>query len=67
MQIGLAVGDIEMVLKNAKLKRLAMQVTYHTELEERWVPIWLLRYMDKTEMTIYPNAVCGGNLFHAVF
>uniref|UniRef100_A0A914W205 Transient receptor potential cation channel subfamily A member 1 n=3 Tax=Plectus sambesii TaxID=2011161 RepID=A0A914W205_9BILA len=57
--IGLAVGDIEMVLKDAKLKRLAMQVEYHTDLEER-MPTWLLRKVDKTDLTIYPNQFCNG-------
>uniref|UniRef100_A0A914UQL6 Ion transport domain-containing protein n=1 Tax=Plectus sambesii TaxID=2011161 RepID=A0A914UQL6_9BILA len=52
--IGLAVGDIEMILKDAKLKRLAMQVEYHTDLEER-LPSWLLSRVDKPSVTIYPN------------
>uniref|UniRef100_A0A914VC02 Ion transport domain-containing protein n=1 Tax=Plectus sambesii TaxID=2011161 RepID=A0A914VC02_9BILA len=52
--IGLAVGDIEMILKDAKLKRLAMQVEYHTDLEER-LPSWLLSRVDKLSITIYPN------------
>ena len=54
-QIGLAVGDIQMVLKNAKLKRLAMQVAYHTELEQRWVPKWLLKRTHHSELKFYPN------------
>lgn len=33
--IGLAVGDIESVRRNAQLKRLAMQVVLHTELERK--------------------------------
>ena len=56
--IGLAVGDIDMVLKNARLKRLAMQVQYHTALEQRWVPAWLLRRTHKSELKIYPNQTC---------
>lgn len=34
--IGLAVGDIESVRRNAQLKRLAMQVVLHTELDKSY-------------------------------
>ena len=34
------------------------QVEYHTEIEERWLPKWLLKRVDKNELIIYPNAVC---------
>lgn len=53
-QIGLAVGDIESVLKNAKLKRIAMQVQLHTELERK-IPQKLIEFVDRTEHTVYPN------------
>ncbi|XP_050537848.1 transient receptor potential cation channel subfamily A member 1 isoform X2 [Daktulosphaira vitifoliae] len=52
--IGLAVGDIESVRRNAQLKRLAMQVILHTELERK-LPQVLLEKIDKTEQIEYPN------------
>lgn len=52
--IGLAVGDIESVRRNAQLKRLAMQVVLHTELERKLPQIWLER-VDKRELIEYPN------------
>lgn len=52
--IGLAVGDIESVRRNAQLKRLAMQVDLHTELERKLPQMWLER-ADKTELIEYPN------------
>ncbi|OXA64028.1 Transient receptor potential cation channel subfamily A member 1 [Folsomia candida] len=51
--IGLAVGDIESVRRNAQLKRLAMQVYLHTSLEKT-LPDFILR--DKKEVIEYPNA-----------
>ncbi|XP_045160098.2 transient receptor potential cation channel subfamily A member 1-like isoform X2 [Mercenaria mercenaria] len=52
--IGLAVGDIESVQKNATLKRLAMQVELHTDLERK-LPFRILEMVDKSEYTYYPN------------
>ncbi|XP_049946410.1 transient receptor potential cation channel subfamily A member 1 [Schistocerca serialis cubense] len=52
--IGLAVGDIESVRRNAQLKRLAMQVVLHTELERK-LPHILLDKVDKSEIIEYPN------------
>ncbi|XP_063219628.1 transient receptor potential cation channel subfamily A member 1 isoform X1 [Bacillus rossius redtenbacheri] len=52
--IGLAVGDIESVRRNAQLKRLAMQVVLHTELERK-LPRFLLEKVDKQELIEYPN------------
>ncbi|XP_048004376.1 transient receptor potential cation channel subfamily A member 1 [Leguminivora glycinivorella] len=52
--IGLAVGDIESVRRNAQLKRLAMQVVLHTELERK-LPSILLEKVDKNELIEYPN------------
>lgn len=52
--IGLAVGDIESVRRNAQLKRLAMQVVLHTELERKLPQIWLEK-ADKNELIEYPN------------
>lgn len=52
--IGLAVGDIESVRRNAQLKRLAMQVVLHTELERKLPQMWLEK-ADKIELIEYPN------------
>ncbi|XP_050421668.1 transient receptor potential cation channel subfamily A member 1 isoform X3 [Adelges cooleyi] len=52
--IGLAVGDIESVRRNAQLRRLAMQVVLHTELERK-LPHVLMEKIDKTEQIEYPN------------
>ncbi|KAL4717669.1 hypothetical protein ACJJTC_000818 [Scirpophaga incertulas] len=56
--IGLAVGDIESVRRNAQLKRLAMQVVLHTELERK-LPAILLEKVDKDELIEYPNSKCS--------
>ncbi|KAL4235703.1 Transient receptor putative cation channel subfamily A member 1 [Mactra antiquata] len=56
--IGLAVGDIESVQKNATLKRLAMQVQLHTDLESK-LPLRILDVVDKSEYTYYPNKCIG--------
>lgn len=53
--IGLAVGDIESVRRNAQLKRLAMQVVLHTELERKLPQMWLEK-ADKSELIEYPNS-----------
>lgn len=52
--IGLAVGDIESVRRNASLKRLAMQVVLHTELERKLPAVWLEK-VDKCELKEFPN------------
>ncbi|KAK5642668.1 hypothetical protein RI129_008835 [Pyrocoelia pectoralis] len=52
--IGLAVGDIESVRRNAQLKRLAMQVILHTELESK-LPKILMEKIDKSELIEFPN------------
>ncbi|XP_071050717.1 transient receptor potential cation channel subfamily A member 1 isoform X2 [Onthophagus taurus] len=54
--IGLAVGDIESVRRNAQLKRLAMQVILHSELERK-LPRFLLEKVDKCEIIEYPNDI----------
>ncbi|KAG5888861.1 hypothetical protein JTB14_031419 [Gonioctena quinquepunctata] len=64
--IGLAVGDIESVRRNAQLKRLAMQVVLHTELERK-LPQCLLERVDKSEMIEYPNDTqCKGGFFDSI-
>jgi transient receptor potential cation channel subfamily A protein 1 len=52
--IGLAVGDIEVVRKNAHLKRLAMQVELHME-TERKIPMSIKRRLCKKVLKNYPN------------
>ncbi|XP_058054410.1 transient receptor potential cation channel subfamily A member 1 [Anopheles bellator] len=52
--IGLAIGDIDRVRRNAQLKRLAMQVVLHTELERKLPQMWL-EMVDKMELIEYPN------------
>uniref|UniRef100_A0A8C2PVV2 Transient receptor potential cation channel, subfamily A, member 1b n=1 Tax=Cyprinus carpio TaxID=7962 RepID=A0A8C2PVV2_CYPCA len=54
LMIGLAVGDIAEVQRNAELKRIAMQVNLHTALEKK-LPYWFLKRVDKPTITIYPN------------
>ncbi|OWK55536.1 Transient receptor potential cation channel subfamily A member 1 [Lonchura striata] len=64
-QIGLAVGDIAEVQKYAALKRIAMQVNLHTNLEKK-LPFWFLSRVDQESITVYPNRprYCG---FMSVF
>ncbi|XP_069587576.1 transient receptor potential cation channel subfamily A member 1 isoform X2 [Ranitomeya imitator] len=52
--IGLAVGDIAEVQRNAALKRIAMQVNLHTNLEKK-LPFWLLKRVDQVSTIVYPN------------
>nr|BBH84654.1 transient receptor potential ankyrin 1a [Xenopus muelleri] len=52
--IGLAVGDIAEVQRNACLKRIAMQVSLHTSLEKK-LPFWFLKRVDQICITVYPN------------
>ncbi|GAU91552.1 hypothetical protein RvY_03783-2 [Ramazzottius varieornatus] len=60
LMIGLAVGDIEKVQASATLRRIAMQVELHTNLERR-LPGWILsRVNDIQEDRFYPNR-CTGN------
>nr|BCR37381.1 transient receptor potential cation channel subfamily A member 1 isoform 277V [Buergeria japonica] len=52
--IGLAVGDIAEVQRNASLKRIAMQVSLHTNLEKK-LPYWFLKRVDEVNCIVYPN------------
>uniref|UniRef100_A0A670XMQ2 Transient receptor potential cation channel subfamily A member 1 n=1 Tax=Pseudonaja textilis TaxID=8673 RepID=A0A670XMQ2_PSETE len=63
--IGLAVGDIAEVQKFAAMKRIAMQVQLHTNLEKK-LPYWFLRRVDQESIVVYPNRprYCG---FMSVF
>ncbi|CAG7721205.1 unnamed protein product [Allacma fusca] len=54
--IGLAVGDIESVRKNAQLKRLSMQVQSHTNLE-KLIPNCLLQKIESSSAVEYPNVI----------
>ncbi|XP_047477382.1 transient receptor potential cation channel subfamily A member 1-like [Penaeus chinensis] len=63
--IGLAVGDIESVRKNAQLKRIAMQVEMHTELENK-LPEMIIRRVNKSELVIYPNCRKGTHLVNRI-
>ncbi|XP_060756563.1 transient receptor potential cation channel subfamily A member 1b [Neoarius graeffei] len=58
LMIGLAVGDIAEVQRNAALKRIAMQINLHTNLEEK-LPYWLMKRVDKHSITVYPNKKCA--------
>ncbi|KAF7691743.1 transient receptor potential cation channel subfamily A member 1b [Silurus meridionalis] len=58
LMIGLAVGDIAEVQRNAALKRIAMQINLHTTLEEK-LPYWFMKRVDKHRITIYPNKNCA--------
>ncbi|KAJ8010896.1 hypothetical protein DPEC_G00079920 [Dallia pectoralis] len=58
MMIGLAVGDIAEVQRSAALKRMAMQIELHTNLEEK-MPYWLLKRVDRPCITIHPNRKCS--------
>uniref|UniRef100_A0A8D3B0X1 Transient receptor potential cation channel, subfamily A, member 1b n=1 Tax=Scophthalmus maximus TaxID=52904 RepID=A0A8D3B0X1_SCOMX len=51
LMIGLAVGDIAEVQRNAVLKRIAMQVC----MEPDKLPYWFMKRVDKPSITIYPN------------
>ena len=59
LQVGLAVGDIDSVSRNATLKRLAMQVSYVAEIEETY-PRCLRRRWYKPHVVETPNrSSCG--------
>ncbi|TNM96262.1 hypothetical protein fugu_015923 [Takifugu bimaculatus] len=58
LMIGLAVGDIAEVQRNASLKRIAMQIELHTALEER-LPYWFVKQVDKNSVVVYPNRKCS--------
>ncbi|GFO25172.1 transient receptor potential cation channel subfamily a member 1 [Plakobranchus ocellatus] len=52
--IGLAVGDIESVQRDARLKRLAMQVELHTSMESK-MPMFIYKRVTMNEYKHYPN------------
>ncbi|XP_067937182.1 transient receptor potential cation channel subfamily A member 1-like isoform X2 [Watersipora subatra] len=56
--IGLAVGDIEGVQKNARLKRLAMQVELTADMEKK-LPNFVIKRVNKHSITKFPNSPCA--------
>ncbi|XP_041484438.1 transient receptor potential cation channel subfamily A member 1-like isoform X2 [Lytechinus variegatus] len=52
--IGLAVGDIASMQHNAHLKRLAMQVELHTDLEQK-LPARILKAGERDQYTVYTH------------
>nr|XP_057916143.1 transient receptor potential cation channel subfamily A member 1b [Doryrhamphus excisus] len=58
LMIGLAVGDIAEVQKNAAMKRIAMQIDLHTALEDK-LPYWFIKRADKRSIVIHPNRKCS--------
>ncbi|KAA0719270.1 Transient receptor potential cation channel subfamily A member 1 [Triplophysa tibetana] len=57
--IGLAVGDIAEIQTNACLKRIAMQIELHTNLEER-LPYWFMKRVDQIAVKEFPNRCFRG-------
>uniref|UniRef100_A0A669BZV4 Transient receptor potential cation channel, subfamily A, member 1b n=1 Tax=Oreochromis niloticus TaxID=8128 RepID=A0A669BZV4_ORENI len=66
LMIGLAVGDIAEVQRNAALKRIAMQIDLHTALEDK-LPYWFMKRVDKNSITIYPNHRCSRHFLKKFF
>ncbi|XP_069369144.1 transient receptor potential cation channel subfamily A member 1 [Paralichthys olivaceus] len=66
LMIGLAVGDIAEVQRNAVLKRIAMQIELHTALEDK-LPYWFMKRVDKPSITIYPNRKCSRRYIQQLF
>lgn len=64
--IGLAVGDIDTVRKDAQLKRLTMQVDLHTDLERK-LPLKFIQMIDKIEIYEFPNRCCNSNFLVSFF
>ncbi|XP_034416620.1 transient receptor potential cation channel subfamily A member 1b [Cyclopterus lumpus] len=60
LMIGLAVGDIAEVQRNAALKRIGMQIELHTSLEDK-LPYWFMKRVDKFSLVVYPNRRCSRN------
>ncbi|CAF1323136.1 unnamed protein product [Adineta steineri] len=57
--IGLAIGDLMQIQQNARLKRLAMQVQRHTNLERK-LPKRLIQCWTQNELIIYLNkSICN--------
>ena len=54
LQVGLAVGDTEKMKKLATMKRLAMQIEYHIEIEESY-PVFITRHFYEEIYQDKPN------------
>ncbi|KAJ7387698.1 Transient receptor putative cation channel sub A member 1 [Desmophyllum pertusum] len=52
--VGLAVGDIDSIQRNANMRRLAMQVEFATDIDQRY-PRWLRRYFQRSVLVLKPN------------
>uniref|UniRef100_A0A3Q1AGX9 Ion transport domain-containing protein n=1 Tax=Amphiprion ocellaris TaxID=80972 RepID=A0A3Q1AGX9_AMPOC len=65
LMIGLAVGDIAEVQRNAALKRIAMQIDLHTALEDK-LPYWFMKRVDKPSVIVYPNRKCSRHLIKQI-
>ena len=55
IQVGLAVGDIESVQRTATLQRMAMQVSFVAEVENKY-PRFITRKIYKPLLELKPNA-----------
>jgi hypothetical protein len=67
LKIGLAVGDIESVQRNARLKREAMQVQLHVDLERK-LPRSFVEKASETEYVLDFSQKCSNNgLFRVIF
>ncbi|XP_077410170.1 transient receptor potential cation channel subfamily A member 1b isoform X2 [Vanacampus margaritifer] len=64
--IGLAVGDIAEVQRNAAMKRVAMQIELHTALEDK-LPYWFIKRADKPSVIVYPNRKCSKHYIMYLF
>ena len=54
LQVGLAVGDIDAIRRNAAFKRMAMQVMYIVRVENSF-PRCISRRFRHPEVTLQPN------------
>ncbi|XP_074641347.1 transient receptor potential cation channel subfamily A member 1-like [Tubulanus polymorphus] len=54
MLIGLAVGDIDSIQRNARIKRIALQADFHSELERKLPRKWLEK-SDQVTYQVGPN------------
>jgi len=52
--VGLAVGDIDSIQRNANLRRLAMQVEFVADIDQRF-PCWLRERFQKSELVVKPH------------
>ncbi|XP_068747164.1 transient receptor potential cation channel subfamily A member 1-like [Montipora capricornis] len=52
--VGLAVGDIDSIQRDANMRRLATQVEFVTDIDQRY-PRFLRKYLHKSVLTVRPN------------